>query len=235
MLSSSTGGDGSEGRRVEHAAEQLGVEPRKEQEAGNRGFKLLLGDLNRCRLPGWTSSSPSTSTYRSDTSSGTGGPPLFAAVNGSGPLPLPLRMKRMCPFHIAAAGGKWRSPEEYRLAAATEEEGRRRRRKTPLVLTHKIDIFSLGLVCYALLARRPPFAALSDSQARAAVVRGGGRPPLTPELCGLGKFHDHHQQQQQELLRTLCEVIRACWHFEPARRPEAAQVARRLSGALGLN
>ena len=30
MLSSSTGGDGSEGRRVEYAAEQLGVEPRKE-------------------------------------------------------------------------------------------------------------------------------------------------------------------------------------------------------------
>lgn len=111
------------------------------------------------------------------------------------------RLGEKCGFRISVSIGKWRSPEEHRGGP----------------LSHKIDIFSMGLVFWSVLSGHLPFARLSNSQARQAIL-AGGRPPLS--------------QCRSPLTSVICRIIRSCWASDPSKRPEASVVRRQIKTAM---
>jgi hypothetical protein len=113
-----------------------------------------------------------------------------------------------CGFRISYSVGKWRSPEE----------------QLDLPLTHKIDLFSMSFVFWAVLTGNIPFARLSVVQAKQAVM-AGGRPPLSPTQCGAGS-------PSTKLLSLICKLIRSSWASDPTARPEASSVRRQLGEAI---
>lgn len=86
-------------------------------------------------------------------------------------------------------------------------------------LSPAADVWALGAVCHAMLAGAPPHegAAVDDVLAAA---RSGGRAPL-----GL---------LAPAAPRLLVEAVEAALHADPARRPDAAELASRLRRAHGV-
>ncbi|CAM9632754.1 unnamed protein product, partial [Chrysoparadoxa australica] len=106
-----------------------------------------------------------------------------------------------CPFYIKTNNGIWRSPEEYAGGDLTE----------------KLDIYSLSLVFYTLVAREEPFSDLdedadsSDDGYYKTVVLHGGRPHLDPEW----------DQDYVDLMTDM-------WGDWPEGRPSATEIVDRL-------
>ncbi|KAG2434965.1 hypothetical protein HYH02_012161 [Chlamydomonas schloesseri] len=87
------------------------------------------------------------------------------------------------------------------------------------VVTHHADIYSLGVLCWAMLTGRRPWKDLSIPAVAYKVAVLGERPPL--EQVG--------KQRCPPVLRAL---IRQMWEHDPLRRPAAAEVVLVLEGML---
>jgi len=101
-----------------------------------------------------------------------------------------------CGFCGSKAKGRWRAPEELSRG----------------LLTHKLDIFSLGDVIWASYAwGEDPFAELERKEAMHK-IRHGKIPAFTkmtpPEVR---------------------QLVRECWSFKADERPEASEVVKRLT------
>jgi serine/threonine protein kinase len=78
------------------------------------------------------------------------------------------------------------------------------------------DIYSLGIITYECLVRRPPYERDTAREQLAAIDSaggdGGGPPP--PAGCSF----------------EMALLLRECLHVDPQRRPAAAELDRRLAG-----
>ena len=80
--------------------------------------------------------------------------------------------------------------------------------------TAAADIYSYGVVVYECLTRRAPYSdeEAEDPGALAAIAAGKRRLPLPPG-CSF----------------ALVALMNECLHFDPAKRPGAGEIGRRLS------
>ncbi|GIL59744.1 hypothetical protein Vafri_14487 [Volvox africanus] len=85
------------------------------------------------------------------------------------------------------------------------------------VVTHKADIFSLGVLLWEMLVCKRPWEGLVNPLAVALMVAYNGAR-LT--LSDLG---------DDRCPPKLARLIEACWERDPARRPAAAEVAKHLA------
>ena len=79
-----------------------------------------------------------------------------------------------------------------------------------------VDLYSLGMVVYSMIASDIPFADKGELQA--AMFMAQGLRPIIPRSTSM----------------DLTEIIRTCWAHSPARRPTASAVAFMCERALRL-
>ncbi|CAM9181094.1 unnamed protein product [Discosporangium mesarthrocarpum] len=103
-----------------------------------------------------------------------------------------------CPFRIKKSNGVWRSPEEYGGKDLTE----------------KLDIYSMGLIFWSMLARTPPFEKDHDQVYKRRVVEG--ERPWTDK-----SWHKGYVELFQEM-----------WRHNPKERPSAREVVHRLEAII---
>ncbi|EQC32941.1 TKL protein kinase [Saprolegnia diclina VS20] len=106
----------------------------------------------------------------------------------------------ICEFHIPIAKGVYRAPEEYLLQP----------------LNAKVDVYSLALVFWSLVAREAPYKAWSRDEVYANVPEG-----LRPEVAVLSPY----PPAMQNLVQTM-------WATDPEERPSAADVATQVAAIL---
>ncbi|KDO26639.1 TKL protein kinase [Saprolegnia parasitica CBS 223.65] len=106
----------------------------------------------------------------------------------------------VCEFHVTIAKGFYRAPEEYLLQP----------------LSAKVDVYSLALVFWSLVAREAPYKAWSRDDVYAKVPDG-----LRPDLAVLAQY----PQAMQDLVQTM-------WAADPSQRPSAADVATQVEAIL---
>ncbi|KAJ6507790.1 kinase-like domain-containing protein [Mycena vitilis] len=80
------------------------------------------------------------------------------------------------------------------------------------------DVYAFACVAYEIVAGNPPFPKLRMDGAVINAVLGGCQPSR-PESCS-----------GSPLLDALWDTVQSCWDKEPAKRPTAAEVVRRLRG-----
>ncbi|GIL59753.1 hypothetical protein Vafri_14487 [Volvox africanus] len=85
------------------------------------------------------------------------------------------------------------------------------------IVTHKADIFSLGVLLWEMLTCKRPWQGLVNPLAVALMVAYNGER-LT--LSDLG---------EDRCPPKLARLIEACWERDPARRPAAAELAKHLA------
>ncbi|KAG2432336.1 hypothetical protein HYH02_013055 [Chlamydomonas schloesseri] len=86
---------------------------------------------------------------------------------------------------------------------------------TATSLTHHVDAYSFGVLLWAMLSGREPWAGLNCVSLAYRVAYGGERPPLDaipPE------------RRPPKLTRLIAQ----CWEADPKRRPAAAEVVKEL-------
>jgi serine/threonine protein kinase len=84
-------------------------------------------------------------------------------------------------------------------------------------VTEKSDIFSFGMLLWALLTEKVPYQGVEDRLVGRKVDQGE-RPPLDHDEC----FNSLSCGSQ------LTDLIGRCWHKDPEARPSAAAVAEEL-------
>ncbi|CAM9654688.1 unnamed protein product [Ectocarpus fasciculatus] len=98
-----------------------------------------------------------------------------------------------CPYESAASRlGPWRSPENIR----------------GYKLNEKLDIYSLAMVFYSMLALHPPYLNVPNAT---GLIMDGIPPPTDPSW---------HQ--------GFLDIVRDMWQQDPNARPSARRVAQRL-------
>lgn len=75
------------------------------------------------------------------------------------------------------------------------------------------DTYAFGMLLYKVLVGVTPWGDDADVVTVERLVEAGDRPPLPPDPAFDGELHD---------------IIEACWHTVPARRPVMGVVRRRL-------
>ncbi|GBG74265.1 hypothetical protein CBR_g18676 [Chara braunii] len=75
----------------------------------------------------------------------------------------------------------------------------------------RVDVYSFGIVLWEMMAREVPFDGLDYADICKKVVEEKKRPPI-PLSCS----------------RAIANLIRDCWHDDPAERPTFNQIAVRL-------
>ncbi|KAG2434964.1 hypothetical protein HYH02_012160 [Chlamydomonas schloesseri] len=116
-----------------------------------------------------------------------------------------LRAATVATLHPEAGTPAYLAPECYDM-----ETG---------VVTHHADIYSLGVLCWAMLTGRRPWKDLSIPAVAYKVAVLGERPPL-------------EQVGKQRCPPALRRLIRQMWEHDPLRRPAAAEVVLALDGLI---
>ncbi|GMI03241.1 hypothetical protein TrRE_jg12140 [Triparma retinervis] len=123
-----------------------------------------------------------------------------------------------CPFKIQGAGGKLRSPEEYRR----------------IWLTPSIDIFSFGYVLFEVLLGRKPYSREADFE-EVEVVKDGVLRKKTmvkaKQQMSIVNGWTHPIEgwdETSQWQREVVELIKRCWSYDPEDRPTAKEVRERL-------
>ncbi|KAG2483549.1 hypothetical protein HYH03_017603 [Edaphochlamys debaryana] len=87
------------------------------------------------------------------------------------------------------------------------------------VVTHHADMYSLGVVVWAMLTGRQPWKGLTIPAVAYKVAVLGERPPLD-------------QVSERRCPQALRLLVMACWDPDPLRRPAAAEAAKGLRSLL---
>ncbi|GIL46613.1 hypothetical protein Vafri_3574 [Volvox africanus] len=82
-------------------------------------------------------------------------------------------------------------------------------------LTHQMDMYSLGMLLWAMLSGMQPWQGFNMVQIACRVTLGGERPPLSAVPPG---------RRPHKLLRLMQD----CWEADPRRRPAAAEAVKEL-------
>ncbi|KAG2483548.1 hypothetical protein HYH03_017602 [Edaphochlamys debaryana] len=88
-----------------------------------------------------------------------------------------------------------------------------------VVVTHHADMYSLGVVVWAMLTGRQPWKGLTIPAVAYKVAVLGERPPLD-------------QVSERRCPQALRLLVMACWDPDPLRRPAAAEAAKGLRSLL---
>ena len=105
-----------------------------------------------------------------------------------------------CPIVISTAKGRWRAPEEYQFDPLTE----------------KIDIYSMGISFWSMIARKKPFSGEK-------INRNGGY-----DIVMEGKRPEIMDSWDAEFVSVMTD----CWNQNYKLRPTAREVSNRLSSLL---
>ncbi len=84
-------------------------------------------------------------------------------------------------------------------------------------VTDKSDIFSFGMLLWALMTEKVPYHGIDDGRV-GNKINQGERPPLDRDDC----FNGLSCGSQ------LANLIARCWHKDPEARPSAAAVVEEL-------
>ncbi|GLC42029.1 hypothetical protein PLESTM_001278300 [Pleodorina starrii] len=82
-------------------------------------------------------------------------------------------------------------------------------------VSHRTDIFALGVLLWEMLARARPWSRELHIKVALAVSIRGERPPLAA-------IRDRAPPR-------LCQLVEECWQEDPYRRPAALDIAKRLT------
>lgn len=102
-----------------------------------------------------------------------------------------------CKFEVGNNPGTFRAPEEYWYFGEDE----------------KIDIYSMGSVCYVALTAVWPFDDIETKKAQ-KLVKKGERPPITQEFLN----------STDPAFKALIKAINMCWQHRSDLRPSASEM-----------
>ncbi|GIL44229.1 hypothetical protein Vafri_1741 [Volvox africanus] len=116
-----------------------------------------------------------------------------------------IRMGTLATLHPEAGTPSYLAPECY--------DSRQN------IIVHQSDMYSLGVLIWALLSGRRPWQGCSIPAVAYKVVVLGERPPL-------------EQISRRRCPRRLRQLVMQCWDPDPLRRPAAAEMAKELRSML---
>ncbi|OHT00625.1 hypothetical protein TRFO_32646 [Tritrichomonas foetus] len=91
--------------------------------------------------------------------------------------------------------------------SSSAQNKKRKYKKGQVIVDQKVDVYSYGVLLWELLTKDTAYSGLSSTQIAHEVVNNDQRP-LIPQNCP----------------RNLSKLIQSCWHKDPLRRPDFAQI-----------
>jgi serine/threonine protein kinase len=79
--------------------------------------------------------------------------------------------------------------------------------------TEKVDVYSFGVLIWTVARNKLPFRGYDRATHRSRVVIDGERPKL-----------------DKAWPKAFCDLLQACWHQDPSRRPSFGAVLDQLRG-----
>lgn len=88
---------------------------------------------------------------------------------------------------------------------------------TPCMVTHKIDIYSLGHILFTLLTGEYPYAR-SKFKFVEELVQQGAKP----------RIPEKYLESSDSKIQVLIEAMRECWNKKPEQLPSAEELKDKL-------